>query len=214
MEYSLDGHLDAMSKCPPTRRMWGNDCPNDQFYWKTVFMFFYEISLHKKPDKALILYQWDCDRLKKYEAEMARHHQYLKDLGNTGDVKWAFITIGWNDEVVTPSVMRRYGQQIKELPYWDTIQLVHEKYRLDGIHHHTHFLVFFRDNYKSSLINKLFALKGIKKFIYGKQSIDYRDKRGNTTLDTYRRYIVGDKTAEKLPCVEKDKIWRKENNLD
>ena len=132
---------------------------------------------------------------------------------------WAFITIGFNEQTITPKKMYDVSDRISKLKYFKTCYYVLEKHRENGIHHHTHFLVqFFKKEYKSKLIDWIYQSKGLKEVCLGKNFIDIKGplngKQNYQTYNMYLDYINGNKKDAKLKYVDMDKIWRKENNLD
>jgi len=65
---------------------------------------------------------------------------------------------------------------------------------------------------KSRIIDRVFAT--VKKVVKSKNFVDvkgYKDNCGSYAQKL--KYINGDKTEHKLECVQKDSIWRQENNL-
>jgi len=135
-----------------------------------------------------------------------------------GEINFAFITIGYNEQTITVNAMREIGQKVSQLKYWDTCQMVHEKHRLNGIHHHTHFLVTYTGTmYKTKILQYLMQLRCVKSHVVNKSFIDVKgtpckDSKFRKLIE-FQKYIEGDKTTEKMECVEKDALWRKNNNL-
>lgn len=140
--------------------------------------------------------------------------------------KFAFVTVGYDDKVITPSAMKEMGEQISALKYFDTCTYVHEKYRADGIHHHTHFLFTYTKIIpKSKIIQYIFQIVNCKKhkWVSSQSFIDVKGTPDKTTkthmgsahrnIKEFEKYIIGDKIDEKLPFCKKDAEWRKNNNL-
>jgi len=131
---------------------------------------------------------------------------------------YAFITVGWNEQTVTPKSMLTASQNILNLKYFSTAIMVLEKYRENGIHHHTHFLVEFTEKYHvSKLLGWIFQTKGVKAICLKQNFIDYlgpqNGKKPYQTYQVYLDYINGKKKEAKLKYVELDKIFRAENNI-
>lgn len=130
------------------------------------------------------------------------------------DSDFAFITIGWNPQEILPDVMLRLSLSIFRLKYFRSCDMVLEKYRANGEHYHTHFLVKFVDKYPpSKIIGWIFQTKGVKKYVLGKQFIDYKGSGKKVSCAdyvTYHNYVRGIKKPEKMPYVEKDRQWREE----
>jgi hypothetical protein len=136
----------------------------------------------------------------------------INEVVGAGPVKWMFITIGFNDEVVSPFHMKRVQAQMERFNGFSDIKYVHEKFRLSGIHHHTHYLVK-TDLAKSTVLQKIWQFARIKEVVVGKQFIDIKTHKDGSNYENYLKYISGEKKPDKLPLVEQDKKWRQENNL-
>lgn len=90
---------------------------------------------------------------------------------------YAFITVGWNEQTVTPKKMLAASQNILNLKYFSTAIMVLEKHRENGIHHHTHFLVEFTEKYHiSKLLGWIFQTRGVKEICLKQNFIDYLGK--------------------------------------
>jgi len=131
---------------------------------------------------------------------------------------YAFITVGWNEQTVTPKNMLAASLNILNLKYFSTAQMVLEKYRENGVHHHTHFLVEFSEKYHiSKLLGWIYQTKGVKAICLKQNFIDYlgpqNGKKPYQTFEVYSGYIRGVKKEAKLKYVELDKIFRAENNI-
>lgn len=185
---------------------------------------FFKTQDKKKCLKNLIEW-WYLSDLKKSQKKDEIHLQIAQDIKKLNvlspDENWAFITIGWNEQTITPQSMLTVSQRIAELKYFNSVQFVLEKHRENGIHHHTHFLVKLNDSdqkiFKSKLIDWLYQTRGMRAICLGKNFIDIlgplNKKKPHGTLDEYEKYIRGEKKEEKLKYVELDKIWRKKNNF-
>jgi len=129
---------------------------------------------------------------------------------------WYFITVGYDDENITVDKIRKFSQAVATSKYFDDVQLVNEKFRKNDqgeiyIHHHTHFLVKCELS-KSRVIDRVFAT--VKKVVKSKNFVDVKGyKDGCGSYAQKLKYINGDKTEHKLECVQKDILWRQENNL-
>lgn len=160
-----------------------------------------------------------------YEEDVRRKHRVdvitkkvLEDekrilMGCETELNYAFITIGYNDDTITIDAMKSIIEKIKGLPCWLDFIYVHEKHRHTGIHHHTHILAKFdRTLYKSKIIQYIWQIKNIKKYVLSKPFIDVRMNDG-ISYQNRLKYINGDKQESKLKYIELDRQWRKENNL-
>lgn len=122
--------------------------------------------------------------------------------------KW-FITVGFNHQTWDVPSCVSVIRKICENKIFKDIRGVFELFRENGEHPHCHFLVELTDTLpKSKIIEKLWATKGIKKVVLSKTYIDVKKAE-----DYHQNYILGIKKKEKMECIEKDKIFRKKNNI-
>ena len=131
---------------------------------------------------------------------------------------YAMITVGWNEQTITPQKMLSASQNILNLKYFKTAFMVLEKYRENGIHHHTHYLVEFEEKYPvSKVLGWIYQTRGVKELCLNKNFIDYlgpqNGKKPYQTYPDYFKYINGDKQQAKLKYCEDDKIWRAANGI-
>lgn len=131
---------------------------------------------------------------------------------------YAFITVGWNEQTVTPKKMLAASQNILNLKYFSTAFMVLEKHRENGIHHHTHFLVEFTEKlHVSKVLGWIFQTKGVQEICLKQNFIDYlgpqNGKKPYQTYSDYVQYINGNKKEAKLKYVALDKIWRDEHKI-
>lgn len=124
-----------------------------------------------------------------------------------------FLTIQYDKEKITIDTQKKISKKVYEYKDFEMLGAVNEKFREDGITYHTHFL-FKSDLPKSKVIQ--FSYQFVKNFVVGKPSVDCRriGDKNVASLETYQKYIKGDKKSEKVTNVEKDRIWRKENNFE
>jgi hypothetical protein len=171
----------------------------------------------------------------KVECSLEEEYAEYKKLNNNvqdADI-WAFITVGFDNKKIGLPGSLAYNLHIKEiekigyaishLVYKQgaikSIQYVIERHRENGIHHHIHFLFQFHIKVPpSDMITKIFGAKGMSEYCKEKNFIDYlgpqKPKVPHASLETYGRYILGDKKEEKLLFVEKDREWREKYNLN
>lgn len=143
----------------------------------------------------------------------------VAEVDSSDESLWAFITVGFNEQTITPKKMADVSDRISKLKYFKSCYYVLERHRENGIHHHTHFLVqFFKKEYKSKLIDWIYQTKGLKEVCLGKNFIDIKGplngKHHYQTYDLYLQYINGNKKEDKLKYVELDRKWRLDNNLE
>lgn len=135
---------------------------------------------------------------------------------------WAFITIGLNEQEVTPEKILKLSLDIQKMKYFKECNFVIERNRENGIHHHVHFLIkYFEKPVYSKIIGWIYQVtqkKIHKGLVLQKNYIDYlgpeNKKKLHQPFDVYYDYIRGIKKTEKLKYVALDKIWREENNLE
>ena len=161
----------------------------------------------------------DIRELKKLDTVSVKIKEREKRVcSGESSVNYAFITIGYNEQTITPALMKLIGQKVSEMKHWDTCKMVHEKHRLNGVHHHTHFLCTYTGTlYKTKILQYLMQLRLVKMNVMNQSFIDVKGSPDKATryrdIKEFEKYIEGDKTTEKMECVEKDAFWRKNNNL-
>ena len=179
-------------------------------YYDSMQHLWYSKNFENEDMRQFTAYRWlkhDIDTLANYDKEINR-------LKSNEDLQpFAFITIGYNEQTINPTRMKDLGQKVALLKYFSKVQYVHEKHRENGIHHHTHFLCYLHSPLpKSKIIQYVWQISGIQKFVLGKQFIDVKTNKDGT-LERFQKYINLDKTESKLKYIEMDEKWRKENNL-
>lgn len=176
-----------------------------------------EIWAHReKPVDDMFFYKLHCANLAKFiKIRSLKDQINLFDKLNrkADDFLWAFITVGWNEQTVTPKKMLSASLKIQKFKYFSYCDFVMEKYRENGIHHHTHFLVKFTEKESpSKIIGWLFSAE-IKEICLGKNFIDYlgpQSKKHHEDWDVYYNYVRGVKKEAKLTYVAQDAVWRGE----
>jgi len=126
---------------------------------------------------------------------------------------YAFITVGWNEQMVTPQKMLTVSQNILALKYFKTAYMVLEKHRENGVHHHTHYLVEFEEKIPvSKILGWVYQTKGVKELCLNKNFIDYlgpqNAKKPFQSYEKYFEYINGNKKEDKLKYCLLDAEWR------
>ena len=118
-----------------------------------------------------------------------------------------FVTIGFNHQ--TWNIPQCVGviETIMSCDWITSGRAVFELHRSNGLHPHCHFLI---DSVlpKSKILEKIWAIKNIKKVVLNKSFIDYKIKN-----QSHDNYIHGNKVEEKMQYVELDRIWRDKNNI-
>lgn len=153
----------------------------------------------------------DASELRRSQSRLAEIRR-LTNLSES-DENWAFITIGYNDQIITPQHMKNISNKVSSLKHWTEFKFVHEKFRESGIHHHTHFLVRTSSKIpKSKIIQYVFQTCD-KKQVSDKRYIDVKTSKDGRSYKDYEKYISGDKQERKLSFCKQDSEWRKINNL-
>jgi len=137
---------------------------------------------------------------------------------NLDQMKWYFITVGYDDQLITDRKINELTKKLTEKPFFTEVRYVNEKYRRgdDGqiyVHHHLHLLVI-SELPKSKIIQYIYGT--VKLSVKGQQAVDvksYKQKDVKQTYAGYLKYINGEKTEKKMECVEMDRKWRIENNI-
>lgn len=120
-----------------------------------------------------------------------------------------FITLGFNHQTWDVQKCSEIINKVLSLPFIKDAEAVFELYRQNGEHPHCHFYIETINKIpKSKILEKIWAVAGIKKVILNKNFIDIK-----IAQPIHKKYVKGEKRDEKLEYVEKDKVWRKENNI-
>lgn len=130
---------------------------------------------------------------------------------------WIFVTLNFNDtEPITGAKMLHFAQQICKKDWVENATFVLEKHRCQGVHHHIHLLIDLNiPQRKGKTIELIYKIGGLKKYCAGKQYVDVKCAKDalRAPRDVYENYVSGNKKEEKMFFVEKDRQWRKANNL-
>jgi len=120
-----------------------------------------------------------------------------------------FVTIGFNHQTWNVSSCVKVIETIVKFDWINTIHAVFEYHRANGLHPHVHMLITLNQPLaKSKVLEKIWATAGIKKIVLSKSFIDYK-----VAEEYHKKYIMGEKQESKMSFVEKDKEWRKKNNI-
>lgn len=228
MEYSLirDAHLQFSMQNPmydPDPFMWNGVMEPSRLHHYQSLVRIYAWMEEDLDDVTLLrwarhYHTYDLTRFKRQDRLSLFNQQVLKGIDEkTSDPdKWFFITIGWLD-TITLNEMKQCSKKIFDLKQWDKVFAVNEKHRENGIHYHTHFLIHTREP-KSKLFQYIKQVAGIRYLIANYQdkypsAIDVKSKSDGGSYQVYHNYVHGIKKAAKMPYVEKDRLWRSENNF-
>jgi len=143
---------------------------------------------------------------KSWLLEVIRHSKPIEDVKN--ELGW-FITIGFNHQTWNVVNCVKVIERILALPWVTSCTAVFELHRENGQHPHCHFLITTLEKmYKSKILEKFYAVRGIKSVCLNKSFIDVK-----VAEPRHQKYITLDKVQSKLRFIEQDKIWRAENNI-
>lgn len=171
-------------------------------------------------------YNWLLRELNSYKKHV-NINDVINEFNNTNGVvkeMWAFVTVGFNPQEITPEKMIKACKKIRSMKQWIYCDNVLEKHRENGEHHHAHFLIKIEDPklyYTSKIVELVFKYVNSKyesNNVLNKNMIDVKGpcnkKMMHATFDIYYQYVRGNKKVDKLKYVAMDDIWRNENNID
>lgn len=118
-----------------------------------------------------------------------------------------FVTIGFNHQTWSIQSCIDVINKIKSFDWVKSFQGCFELHRQNGEHPHCH-MIIDTDETKSKVLEKIWATKGIKKIVLKKSFIDYK-----VCEDYHYKYIHGDKIESKILYVNKDNLWRVQNDI-
>jgi hypothetical protein len=143
---------------------------------------------------------------KQWLLDLVRHSNPITDVNN--ELGW-FITVGFNHQTWNVKNCVKVIEKILELGWISTCTGRFELHRENGLHPHVHFYLFTHDKmYKSKILEKIWAVRGIKGVCLSKSFIDVKQAQPH-----HAKYIDLDKVQSKMRFVDLDKIWRAENNI-
>lgn len=188
--------------------------------------------LHAKKIDDRFFYKMYCGNL--YKKMKHGNHSFKNDMQLMYQLNkpplderiWCFLTLGFNDETITPASMLRVSKLVFEKPWVASGSLMClERFRRcketgkTVVHHHTHLLIVFNEKIPPSrIIDETFKTAGMKYIMRDKNCVDYlgpqKPKKTYQPYEKYYDYVRGIKTAEKMPYVEMDRLWRQEKKID
>jgi len=153
----------------------------------------------------------------RWHSSSATHIKALqKEAYNIVPMSPLFVTIGFNHQTWTIPSCVKVIEHILEFDWIDSIYCVFEYHRENGVHPHAHMIIIPAEVLsKSKVLEKLWAAAGIKKVV-----LNNNGKKCSTFIDYkiaeeyHFKYIKGEKKESKMPFVEQDIKWRKENNIN
>lgn len=148
--------------------------------------------------------------LQKHKAHTIIAADLAKELGlvKTNN-DYLFITIGFNHQTFNVPLFKKWIEKFIQLSWIDTFKGKFELYRENGEHPHIHMIIKTDKIYsKSQLIQKIWKSSKIKEIVLKESFIDYK-----ICEPRHFQYIDGNKTDSKLPFVQKDIEFRKNNNI-
>jgi len=151
--------------------------------------------------------------LRSYEKQLeVMKHMYALVKTVPTESTW-FITLNFNHQTWSISSCLKILESILKFDWVIACRAVFELHRKNGEHPHIHMLLKYspekpKENNKSKLLEKLWAVKDIKKVILNKNFIDV-----DPGFDYHIQYINGDKIEEKMKGVALDREWRFANGI-
>jgi len=119
-----------------------------------------------------------------------------------------FVTIGFNHQTWNVRSCVKVIENILTFDWIVSCRAVFELHRENGEHPHCHFLIETVKMYKSKILEKIWATKGIKSVCLKKSFIDC--KCAEVYHDDYINLV---KVESKMKFVTMDTKWRSENNI-
>lgn len=133
----------------------------------------------------------------------AQHKKYYSK--HTRDY---YAWIGVNPPVNTTTLKALYDHAVNIMPYrgYEMTPEIHTK---NGQRPHLHILLKINANTRKQHI----VAKLAKAFKLNPQSVDVSISSSSSLIESWRKYLRGEKTEEKQELVEKDKEYRENNNI-
>jgi len=119
-----------------------------------------------------------------------------------------YAWIGVNPPVNTTTLKELYDTAVKIMPYRG-YEMTPEIQTKNGQRPHLHILLKINSNTRKQHI----VAKLAKAFKLNTQSVDVSISSSSSLVETWRRYLRGEKTDSKQEFVDKDKIYREDNNI-
>lgn len=155
---------------------------------------------------------FDMDTLEYEKVQQNIRNTILKakqKLDANEDIIPLFITLGFNHQTWTINSCLKVIETITTLGWVKSCRAVFELYRKNGLHPHCHIYIEPNVKYtKSKVLEKLWAVRGIKRVILQKAFIDYKE-----AMPYHLEYIMLRKCEAKMPYVEQDTVWREKSNI-
>lgn len=198
MDLSIAAHLDWINKNPKFLPQ-GLTCIG-----QTYLDIMKELYTHHRQYLTPLIVDGMRRNDEKFQKQIA---DYAK-LSSVPDKYSYFVTIGFNHQTWSIPACVAIIHKILSFNWIVSCRAVFELHRENGEHPHVHFLLTTDGvQYPSKVVEKLWG-KYIKKLVLKRSFIDVK-----TAGEQHKKYIMLDKVPEKLPYVERDKIWRLENSI-
>lgn len=198
------GHLAWLVSHPKFTPKDAQDYRADISYYE-IMKFTYN-NKHCSQEDAHIFWRRDIEWHKRAYDLANEINKEVEKLKPTPNGLW-FVTIGFNHDTWTIADCDKCIRKILEMEWIISGKANFELYRTNGEHPHVHFILETKEP-KSRILDKIFRPLYVKKVVFSRNFIDVKPM-----MDYHLKYITLDKVSEKMECVEKDIIWRKENNI-
>lgn len=188
--------------------------PKEQPYFKEGYSYYDMMKQLYENQKDLSFIQnyakvtWQCDIIwhKRSYLLTQEMNKMVDKLEPQPSGMW-FVTIGFNHQTWSVSECCKVIEKILGMEWIISAKANFELYRENGEHPHCHFVIKTKEP-KSRILDKLFRPQYVKKVILSKNFIDIKPM-----MEYHLKYINLEKQSDKDIYVNKDREWRKQNNI-
>lgn len=159
---------------------------------------------HISQEYARKLYEYD---LMTHNANIQTHNEVVHKVKSPDIISTWFVTINFDHETWEIKYCVKVIKSILAMEWVLNAKANFELHTEKGDHPHFHILLLTKEP-KSNICYKLYRPLYVKKVVKAKNFIDVK-----IAEERHHKYINLDKKPEKLPFVEKDKEWRKKNDI-
>lgn len=176
----------------------------DDFVYKTIWTDPDEIQYQAK----LRLDQLKAQKERKTDAQMA-----LAEFMGSGGEPVYMVTINYPDQFTEFAFMQEIVERIREKDWVKRFEWVHEYYTREGNHPHTHMIMTCHKKFTPRrLAETIYSTKNLKKYCFALNFVQVEKDTHRSWIDRHD-YIVGNKREDKYQFLERDRVWREENNI-
>jgi len=194
----------------------------------TIFPLTQKKSVNEKIYDYYSALEFMLEEREKAVFKLALEKKVVPELGN-----WIFLTVNFDDKTnINGHIMLSFARKVCEInatagvPLFTSGIFSLEKNRKDKfgknyIHHHVHFLLNLTMHLRvSKIVEKIFAVSGIKEFCKKQEFIDVKTptaKKFENRAQSYQvceKYVMGLKCDDKAECIGADILWRQSLGLE